>query len=80
MGIASIVTPRGLTATGAANAQELKMIEHATTKAVTDTGASRISADDIPTFANDDFDADSSAVFSVHQYARLAPGYDVLAA
>jgi hypothetical protein len=37
------------------------MIEHATTKAVTDTGASGVSADHIPTFANDDFDADSPA-------------------
>jgi hypothetical protein len=45
------------------------MIEHATTDAVTDTGASGVSADDILTFANDVFDADSPAVFSVHQYA-----------
>jgi hypothetical protein len=39
-------------------AQELKMVEHATTDAVTDTGASGDSAGDILTFANEVYDAD----------------------
>ncbi len=44
---------------GAAEAaQEIKMIEHATTDAVTDTGAKGDSAGDILTFANEVFDAD----------------------
>ena len=42
----------------AADPQELKMIEHATTDAVTDTGAKGDSAGDILTFANEVFDAD----------------------
>ncbi len=42
----------------AAGPQELKMIEHATTDAVTDTGAKGDSAGDILTFANEVFDAD----------------------
>ena len=39
-------------------AQELKMVEHATTDAVTDTGASGDSAGDVLTFANEVYDAD----------------------
>ena len=42
----------------AANPQELKMIEHATTDAVTDTGAKGDSVGDILTFGNEVFDAD----------------------
>jgi hypothetical protein len=42
----------------AAEPQEIKMIEHATTDAVTDTGAKGDSAGDILTFANEVFDAD----------------------
>jgi allene oxide cyclase-like protein len=42
----------------AADPQELKVTEHATTDAVTDTGASGDSAGDILTFANEVFDAD----------------------
>ena len=38
--------------------QEIKVTEHATTDAVTDTGASGDSAGDILTFANDVYDAD----------------------
>jgi len=47
-------------ATGPAGAEprEMKMTEHATTDAVTDTGASGDSAGDILTFANEVFDAD----------------------
>jgi hypothetical protein len=41
-----------------ADPQELKVIEHATTDAVTDTGAAGDSAGDILTFANEVFDAD----------------------
>jgi Allene oxide cyclase len=50
-------------ATGPAGAEprELKMTEHATTDAVTDTGASGDSAGDILTFANEVFDADDKA-------------------
>ena len=50
----------GLIAAGpaAADPQEIKVIEHATTDAVTDTGASGDSAGDILTFANEVFDAD----------------------
>jgi allene oxide cyclase len=42
----------------AAAPQELIMTEHATTDAVTDTGASGDSAGDVLTFANEVFDAD----------------------
>lgn len=50
-------------AAGPASAEprELKMTEHATTDAVTDTGASGDSAGDILTFANEVFDADDKA-------------------
>jgi len=40
----------------AAESQDLKMVEHATTDAVTDTGAPGDSAGDILTFANEVFD------------------------
>ncbi len=39
-------------------AQELKMVEHATTDAVTDTGPAGDSAGDVLTFANEVYDAD----------------------
>ncbi len=42
-------------------AQELKMVEHATTDAVTDTGAPGDSAGDVLTFANEVYDADDKA-------------------
>ncbi len=56
-------------ATGPASAEprELKMIEHATTDAVTDTGASGDSAGDILTFANEVFDADDKAKIGTDQ-------------
>lgn len=41
----------------AAAAEEIEMVEHATTDAVTDTGAAGDSAGDILTFANEVFDA-----------------------
>ncbi len=50
----------GLIATGASAAepQEIKLVEHATTDAVTDTGASGDSAGDILTFSNEVYDED----------------------
>jgi allene oxide cyclase len=50
----------GLIATGASAAepQEIKLVEHATTDAVTDTGAPGDSAGDILTFSNEVYDAD----------------------
>ena len=41
-----------------AEPQEIKLVEHATTDAVTDTGASGDSAGDILTFSNEVYDAD----------------------
>jgi hypothetical protein len=54
------IAAAGLFAAGpaAAEPQEIKMIEHATTDAVTDTGEKGDSAGDILTFANDVYDAD----------------------
>ena len=58
----------GLFAAGPAlAAQELKMVEHATTDAVTDTGASGDSAGDILTFANEVFDADDKGKIGTDQ-------------
>ncbi|HET9573707.1 MAG TPA: allene oxide cyclase family protein [Methyloceanibacter sp.] len=48
-------------------AQELKMVEHATTDAVTDTGASGDSAGDILTFANEVYDAEDKAKIGTDQ-------------
>ncbi|MGB2933160.1 MAG: allene oxide cyclase family protein [Methyloceanibacter sp.] len=58
-----------LIAAGPASAepQELKMIERATTDAVTDTGATGDSAGDILTFANDVFDADDKNKLGTNQ-------------
>jgi allene oxide cyclase len=69
----------GLMATGPATAEaseELKMIEHATTDAVTDTGASGDSAGDILTFANGVFDADDKNKIGTDQGTcfRTVPG------
>ena len=59
----------GLIAAGPASAapQELKVIEHATTDAVTDTGAEGDSAGDILTFANEVFDADDKNKIGTNQ-------------
>lgn len=54
-------------APAAAEPQELKVIEHATTDAVTDTGAEGDSAGDILTFANEVFDADDKAKIGTNQ-------------
>jgi hypothetical protein len=47
-----------IAASGPAAADEMKLVEHADTDAVTDTGASGDSAGDVLTFANDVYDAD----------------------
>lgn len=58
--IVSLLAASGLMVAGpaAADSQEIKMVEHATTDAVTDTGAAGDSVGDILTFANEVFDAD----------------------
>jgi hypothetical protein len=55
---------------------ELKVIEHATTDAVTDTGAKGDSAGDILTFANEVFDADDKNKVGTDQghCIRTVPG------
>ena len=63
IGLATLAAAGGLVAAAFAAglafaAQELKMVEHATTDAVTDTGASGDSAGDVLTFANEVYDAD----------------------
>ena len=57
-------------------AQELKMVEHATTDAVTDTGATGDSAGDILTFSNEVFDADDKNKIGTDQGIcfRTVPG------
>ena len=59
-----------------ADPQELKVIEHATTDAVTDTGAKGDSAGDILTFANEVFDADDKSKIGSDQghCIRTVPG------
>ena len=47
-----------LSGPAAADPQEIKVVEHASTDAVTDTGAQGDSVGDILTFANDVYDAD----------------------
>ncbi len=58
-----------LIAAGPASAEprELKVIEHATSDAVTDTGAEGDSAGDILTFANEVFDADDKNKVGTNQ-------------
>jgi allene oxide cyclase len=65
-----------LAAAPAFAAQELKMVEHATTDATTDTGAAGDSAGDILTFANEVFDADDKAKIGTDQGVcfRTVPG------
>jgi Allene oxide cyclase len=75
---AAIVAAGCVVATGAARAepQELKVVEHATTDAVTDTGAEGDSAGDILTFANDVYDADDKEKIGTDQGIcfRTLPG------
>jgi allene oxide cyclase len=65
-----------LVAVGPAAADEIKVIEHATTDAVTDTGAKGDSAGDILTFANEVFDADDKNKVGTDQghCIRTVPG------
>jgi allene oxide cyclase len=66
--IVSLAAACGLMVAGPAAAdQEIKMIEHATTDAVTDTGAAGDSAGDILTFANEVFDADNKNKIGTNQ-------------
>jgi hypothetical protein len=60
----------------AAEPQEIKVIERATTDAVTDTGAEGDSAGDILTFANEVFDADDKDKVGTNQGIcfRTVPG------
>jgi len=60
----------------AAAGEEIKVIEHATTDAVTDTGAAGDSAGDILTFANEVFDADDKNKVGTNQGVcfRTVPG------
>ncbi len=72
LAIATIAVAGGLIAAASAAgpasaAQELKMVEHATTDAVTDTGASGDSAGDVLTFANEVYDADDKAKIGADQ-------------
>jgi allene oxide cyclase len=70
---ASLLCAAGLAAGGflavdpAAAGQEISMVEHATTDAVTDTGATGDSAGDILTFANEVFDADDKNKIGTNQ-------------
>ena len=73
------VAAAGLLASGlsaVAEPQEVKMVEHATTDAVTDTGAAGDSAGDILTFANEVFDADDKTKIGTDQGVcfRTLPG------
>jgi allene oxide cyclase len=73
------IATAGLLASGPAAIaapQELKMVEHATTDAVTDTGAAGDSAGDILTFANEVFDADDQNKIGTDQGIcfRTVPG------
>ena len=67
----------GLLAGGPASAaQELKMVEHATTDATTDTGTTGDSAGDILTFANEVFNAEDKVKIGTDQGVcfRTVPG------
>ena len=73
------IAAAGLIASGPAAIaapQELKVVEHATTDAVTDTGAAGDSAGDILTFANEVFDADDKNKIGTDQGIcfRTLPG------
>ena len=73
------IAAAGLMASGTiafAEPQELKVVEHATTDAVTDTGAEGDSAGDILTFANEVFDADDKNKVGTDQGIcfRTVPG------
>ena len=73
------IAAAGLIATGqgaVAGPQEIAVVEHASTDAVTDTGAAGDSAGDILTFANEVFDADDKNKVGTDQGVclRAPPG------
>jgi hypothetical protein len=71
--LALCLLPFGTIASGPAVAgNEIKVIEHASTDAVTDTGAAGDSAGDILTFANDVFDADDKNKIGTDQGSASA--------
>jgi hypothetical protein len=67
--IVSLAAACGLMVAGpaAADPQEIKMVERATTDAVTDTGAAGDSVGDILTFANEVFDTDDKNKIGTNQ-------------
>jgi hypothetical protein len=66
--VVSLAAACGLMATAPVAAdQEIKMVEHATTDTVTDTGAAGDSVGDILTFANEVFDADDKNKIGTNQ-------------
>jgi allene oxide cyclase len=75
-GVASLALAVMIVTGPADAAEEIKMIEHATTDAVTDTGATGDSAGDILTFANEVFDADDKNKIGTDQGVcfRTVPG------
>ena len=66
-GVASLALAVMIVTGPAAASEEIKMIEHATTDAVTDTGAAGDSAGDVLTFANEVFDADDKNKIGTNQ-------------
>lgn len=75
-GLVSLAMAAIMTSGPAAAGEEMKVIEHATTDAVTDTGAAGDSAGDILTFANEVFDADDKNKVGTDQGVcfRTVPG------
>ena len=75
--VVMVAAAYGLLAGGPASAaQELKMVEHATTDATTDTGTTGDSAGDILTFANEVFNAEDKVKIGTDQGVcfRTVPG------
>jgi Allene oxide cyclase barrel like domain len=66
-GVASLALAVMIVTGPATAGEEIKMIEHATTDAVTDTGAAGDSAGDVLTFANEVFDADDKNKIGTNQ-------------
>jgi hypothetical protein len=75
-GVASFALAVMIVTGPAAASEEIKMIERATTDAVTDTGAAGDSAGDVLTFANEVFDADDKNKIGTNQGVcfRTVPG------
>jgi allene oxide cyclase len=75
-GLVSLGTAVLIASGPAAAGDEMKLVEHADTDAVTDTGASGDSAGDVLTFANDVYDADDKNKVGTDQGVcfRTVPG------